>query len=155
MVQGMVFGMVFGQGKLGKMPVQNAYNATKLFLFDATRPIVDEEFQDVKEYISMLFAREDVIQKKVIREKDMIDLEADIPKKSASGKDVQCCSCHQNNNDEVQAVVDRSAYQLCDKYAKKLLPVFTVLRPSDDPEILDSIRLGVTPIKMDTGATCA
>ncbi|GJT56823.1 hypothetical protein Tco_0991877 [Tanacetum coccineum] len=48
----------------------------------------------------------------------MIDLEADIPKKSASGKDVQCCSCHQNNNDEVQAVVDRSAYQLCDKYAK-------------------------------------
>ncbi|GJV87511.1 hypothetical protein Tco_1531449 [Tanacetum coccineum] len=69
----------------------------------------------------------------------MIDLEADIPKKSAS------------------AAVDRSAYQLCDKYAKvsiddynlkKLLPVFTVLRLSDDPEILDSIRLVVTPIKV-------
>ncbi|GJZ28321.1 hypothetical protein Tco_0572968 [Tanacetum coccineum] len=120
-----------------------------------------------------------VIQKKVIREKDIIDLEADIPKKSASGKDVQCCSCHQNNNDEVQAIVDRSAYQLCDKYAnvdnndqlpteittligkkyafkvfiddynlKKLLPVFTMLRLSDDPEILDSIRLAITPIKV-------
>nr|GEZ68556.1 replication protein A 70 kDa DNA-binding subunit B [Tanacetum cinerariifolium] len=82
-------------------------------------------------------------------------------------------------NDKVQAVVDRSAYQLCDKYAKgeqndqlpikitaligkkyafkvsideynvkKLLPVFTVLRLSDDPEILASIRLA-----MDTEAT--
>ncbi|GJW29383.1 transposase, MuDR [Tanacetum coccineum] len=130
-----------------KMCVQNAYNATKLFLFDATQPIVDEKFQDVEEYSSKLFAREDVeksentatristasknstketfvgknpqrniaelldvtqvIQKKEIREKDMIDLEADIPKRSASGKDVQCCSCHQNN-----AVMDRSAYQV-------------------------------------------
>ncbi|GJT52791.1 hypothetical protein Tco_0978948 [Tanacetum coccineum] len=95
-------------------------------------------------------------------------------------------SSSKNMNDEVQAVVDRSAYQLCDKYAKvdnndqlrteitaligkkyafkvfiddynlkKLLPVFTVLRLSDDPEILDSIRLAVTPIKMDTEATSA
>ncbi|GJZ38171.1 replication protein A 70 kDa DNA-binding subunit B [Tanacetum coccineum] len=117
-------------------------------------------------------------KKKVIREKDMIDLETDIPKKSAFGKDDWWCTkCNvvQDEsgamsltlwNDEVQAVVDRYAYQLCDKYAnyafkvsideynlKKLLPVFTVLRLSDDPEILDSIRLAVTPSKMDTEAT--
>nr|GEU62476.1 nucleic acid-binding, OB-fold protein [Tanacetum cinerariifolium] len=54
-------------------------------------------------------------KKKVIREKDMIDLESDIPKKNAF--------------------------------------VLTVLRLSDDPEILDSIRLAVTPSKMDTEAT--
>ncbi|GJR64432.1 hypothetical protein Tco_0010497 [Tanacetum coccineum] len=53
------------------MCVQNGYNATKLFLFDVAQPIVNEEFQDVKEYSSMylnrngvctlkLFAREDV-----------------------------------------------------------------------------------------------
>ncbi|GJT30854.1 hypothetical protein Tco_0911129 [Tanacetum coccineum] len=69
-------------------------------------------------------------------------------------------------NDEVQAVVDRSAYQLCEKYAKyafkvsideynvkKLLQVFTVLCLPDDPEILASILLSVTPSKMDTEAT--
>ncbi|GJS46389.1 replication protein A 70 kDa DNA-binding subunit B [Tanacetum coccineum] len=86
--------------------------------------------------------------------------------------------------DVAQAVVDRSAYQLCDKYAKgeqndqlpteitsliskkyafkvsideynvkKLLPLFTVLRLSDDLEILASIRLSVTPSKMDSEAT--
>ncbi|GKA46896.1 hypothetical protein Tco_0739779, partial [Tanacetum coccineum] len=75
-------------------------------------------------------------------------------------------------NDEVQDVVDMSAYQLCDKYGKfpteitaligkkyafkvsideynfkKLLPMFTVLRLSDDPEMLDSIRDSATPSK--------
>ncbi|GKF23035.1 hypothetical protein Tco_0075357, partial [Tanacetum coccineum] len=35
-----------------------------------------------------------------------------------------------------------------DYILKKLLPVFTVLRLSDDPEIHDSIRLAVTPIKV-------
>ncbi|GKE12115.1 replication protein A 70 kDa DNA-binding subunit B, partial [Tanacetum coccineum] len=48
-----------------KMCVQNAYNVTKLFLFDATQPIVDEEFQDVKEYSSRLFSREDVEYQKI------------------------------------------------------------------------------------------
>nr|GEU68754.1 hypothetical protein [Tanacetum cinerariifolium] len=120
---------------------------------------------------------------------------ADIPKKSASGKDNWWC--HKNNvstsstgsgrvwtmsltlwNNEVHDVVDRY-YQLCDKYAngeyndrlpteisaligkkyafkvsideynlKKLLPVFTVLRLSNDP-----VRLFVTPSKMDREAT--
>ncbi|GJR35206.1 replication protein A 70 kDa DNA-binding subunit B [Tanacetum coccineum] len=138
-------------------------------------------------------------KKKVIREKDMIDLEADIPKKNASGKDDWWCTKLRVQdesgtmsltlwNDEVQAVVDRSAYQLCDKYGKicmkveqndqlsseitalngkkyafkvsideykvkKLLPVFTVLRLSDDPEILNSICMNVTPSKMDTEET--
>ncbi|GJX44846.1 ATP-dependent DNA helicase PIF1-like protein [Tanacetum coccineum] len=49
----------------GKMCVQNGYNATKLFLFDATQPIVNEEFQDVKEYSSRFFAREDVEYQKI------------------------------------------------------------------------------------------
>ncbi|GJT40809.1 replication protein A 70 kDa DNA-binding subunit B [Tanacetum coccineum] len=66
-------------------------------------------------------------KKKVIREKDMIDLKADMPKKSASGKDDWWCTkCNDETgtmsltlwNDEVQAVVGRSAYQLCDKYGK-------------------------------------
>ncbi|GJZ89051.1 replication protein A 70 kDa DNA-binding subunit B [Tanacetum coccineum] len=191
-------------------------------LFDGMHPIVKEEFQAVKEYSIRLFAIEDGItsiivgtiiamyedegwwyigyrscKKKVIREKDMIDLEADIPKKNASCKDDWWCTkCNDESgtmsltlwNDEVQAVVDRSAYQLCDKYGKicmkveqndqlsseitaligkkyafkvsideykvkKLLPVFIVLRLSDDPEILDSICMNVTPSKMDTEAT--
>ncbi|GJV60721.1 ATP-dependent DNA helicase RRM3-like protein [Tanacetum coccineum] len=42
------------------MCVQNGYNATKLFIFDGTQPIVNEGFQDVKEYSIRLFAREDV-----------------------------------------------------------------------------------------------
>ncbi|PWA95176.1 nucleic acid-binding, OB-fold protein [Artemisia annua] len=87
-------------------------------------------------------------------------------------------------NDEVQAMVGRSAYQLCDKYgcknaedqifpkeitnlvgkkyafkvaidqvnAKKLLPVFTVLRLTADAEIINSIVVTATPVK-DTEAT--
>ncbi|GJZ19655.1 replication protein A 70 kDa DNA-binding subunit B [Tanacetum coccineum] len=143
-------------------------------------------------------------KKKVIREKEIIDLETDMPKKVRLVKMIggaQSAMLFQPSkpfrvqdetgtmsltlwNDEVQAVVDRSAYQLCKKYAKvkqneelpteitsligkkyafkvsideynvkKLLPVFTVLRLSDDPEILASIRLSVTPSKMDTEAT--
>ncbi|GKA65846.1 hypothetical protein Tco_0765553 [Tanacetum coccineum] len=93
----------------------------------------------------------------------MIDLEADIPKKSASGKDVQCCSCHQNNVDnndqlptEITSLIGKKytfKISIDDYNLKKLLPVFIVLRLSDDPEIFDYIRLVVTPIKMDTEAT--
>ncbi|GJS07914.1 hypothetical protein Tco_0364710 [Tanacetum coccineum] len=77
-------------------------------------------------------------------------------------------------NDEVQAIVGRSAYQLCDnefdglfsseitsligtKYAfkvviddynaKKLLPVFSVLSLSNDPDIINSIIPCATPVK--------
>nr|GEV01544.1 hypothetical protein [Tanacetum cinerariifolium] len=81
-------------------------------------------------------------------------------------------------NDEVQAMVGRSAYQLCKKYAKsksngsipmkitnlignkyafkvaiddynikKLLPVSTVLRFSNDQEIINSVLACATPIK--------
>nr|GEY01390.1 hypothetical protein [Tanacetum cinerariifolium] len=86
-------------------------------------------------------------------------------------------------NDEVQAMVGRSAYQLREKYAKsesdgsipteitnlignkytfkvatddynvkKLLPVFTVLRLSNDQEIINSALACTTPIK-DNEAT--
>ncbi|GKF48909.1 replication protein A 70 kDa DNA-binding subunit B, partial [Tanacetum coccineum] len=73
----------------------------------------------------------------------MVDLEADVPKKTSSAKDDWWCTkCSivpniktmfrlqiriQDEsgtmsltlwNDEVQVVVDRSAYQLCDKYEK-------------------------------------
>ncbi|GJT43113.1 hypothetical protein Tco_0951828 [Tanacetum coccineum] len=44
----------------GKICVQNGYKATKLFLFDATQPIMEEEFQDAKEYSSYDFNIEDV-----------------------------------------------------------------------------------------------
>ncbi|GKC60761.1 replication protein A 70 kDa DNA-binding subunit B, partial [Tanacetum coccineum] len=68
-------------------------------------------------------------KKKVIREKDMIDLEAEMPKKSASGKDdwfrLQVRVQDETGtmsltlwNDEVQAIVDKLAYHLCHKYSK-------------------------------------
>nr|GEY77141.1 hypothetical protein [Tanacetum cinerariifolium] len=81
-------------------------------------------------------------------------------------------------NDEVQAMVGRSAYQLCEKYTKsesdgfipteitnlisnkyafkvaiddynvkKLLLIFTVLRFSNDQEIINSVLACATPIK--------
>ncbi|PWA91999.1 nucleic acid-binding, OB-fold, Replication protein A, OB domain protein [Artemisia annua] len=86
-------------------------------------------------------------------------------------------------NDEVQAIADRSAYQLCDKYGKtdsefvppeitkivgtkfafkvfmdkfnatKLLPVFNVLRMSADPAIIESLHAAETPVKADNEAT--
>nr|GEU37691.1 replication protein A 70 kDa DNA-binding subunit B [Tanacetum cinerariifolium] len=127
---------------------------------------------------------------------DMVDLEAKMPKKKSDGKDDWFCTkCNVVSNikmmfrlqirvqdksetmsltllnDEVQPIVDRSAYQLCETYGKskntdmfpmeitdligkkyafkvlidaynvnKLLLVFTVLRLSDDPEIIESIR---------------
>ncbi|PWA50648.1 replication protein A 70 kDa DNA-binding subunit B [Artemisia annua] len=62
-------------------------------------------------------------------------------------------------NDEVLAFADRSAYQLQDKYAKvvmdsynakKLLPVFNVMRMSADKEIIESLQASATPIKQQT-----
>ncbi|GJR88970.1 replication protein A 70 kDa DNA-binding subunit B [Tanacetum coccineum] len=41
----------------GKMCVQNGYYGTKLFVFDGSQPIVQEEFHDVKEYSMRLFAK--------------------------------------------------------------------------------------------------
>ncbi|GJV07672.1 hypothetical protein Tco_1345328 [Tanacetum coccineum] len=146
----------------GKMCVQNGYHGTKLFLFDGTIPIVNEEFSDVKEYTIRLFAKQDIektknmatqlldvahgvasiivgtiiaiqeeegrwyigckgCKNKVIRSSDMVDLEADVPKKTSSGfvfKYAYKTKVEQCRYDEVQAVVDRSAYQLCDKYGK-------------------------------------
>ncbi|PWA66139.1 replication protein A 70 kDa DNA-binding subunit B [Artemisia annua] len=90
-------------------------------------------------------------------------------------------------NDEVQAMVGRSAYQLCDKYgcknaedqvfpkeitnlvgkkyafkvsidevnAKKMLPVFTILRLTDDAEILNSVVAIATPVKDPDATTSA
>nr|GEX86745.1 replication protein A 70 kDa DNA-binding subunit B [Tanacetum cinerariifolium] len=64
-------------------------------------------------------------------------------------------------NDEVSAMASHSAYQLCEKYAKyafkvaiddhnvkKLLPVFTVLRFSNDQEIINFVLACATPIKI-------
>ncbi|GJW96113.1 replication protein A 70 kDa DNA-binding subunit B, partial [Tanacetum coccineum] len=96
-------------------------------------------------------------KKKVIRSSDMVDLEVDVPKKTSSAKDDWWCTkCNivpniktmfrlqiriQDEsgtmsltlwNDEVQVVVDRSAYQLCDKYEKmgyriiQYVPLLTV-----------------------------
>ncbi|GJZ18393.1 replication protein A 70 kDa DNA-binding subunit B [Tanacetum coccineum] len=172
-----------------KMCVQNAYNATKLFLFDATQPIVDEEFQDVKEYSSRLFAREDVeksentatristASKNSTKEtfvgknpqRNIVEL-LDVAQVVTSVIVVTIIVIHEEEGwwliimtsfllpTEITVLIGKKyAFKVfIDDYnLKKLLPVFTVLRLSDDPEILDSIRLAVTPIKMDTEATSA
>ncbi|GJV77629.1 replication protein A 70 kDa DNA-binding subunit B [Tanacetum coccineum] len=175
----------------GNMRVQNEYNATKLFLFDATQPIVKEEFQAVKEYSLRLFAREDVekyentasristasrnstkessVTKfplrnnaellggvpsiiKAIRSQDMIDLEADMPNKSAAAKD-DWFQLQIRVQDEIGTMSLTLWNDETNTTSKKLLPVFTVLRLSDDPEILDSIHISATPSKMDSEAT--
>nr|GEU63938.1 hypothetical protein [Tanacetum cinerariifolium] len=128
----------------------------------------------------------------------MVDLEADMPKKPCGGKDDWWCTkcnivpniktmfCLQIRvqeesgtvsltlwNDEVEDVVDTSAYQIFDKYGKitalvgkkyafkvsideynvkKMLPVFTVLRLFGDPDIIESICPPATPTK-ETEAT--
>nr|GEX67913.1 replication protein A 70 kDa DNA-binding subunit B [Tanacetum cinerariifolium] len=102
---------------------------------------------------------------------------------ACSGKDETRTMSLSIFNDEVQAIVGRSAYQLCEKYAKresdgsipteitnligneyafkvsiddynvkKLLPVFTVLRFSNEQEIINSVLACATPIK-DNEAT--
>ncbi|GJT41602.1 replication protein A 70 kDa DNA-binding subunit B [Tanacetum coccineum] len=143
-------------------------------------------------------------RKKVIKEIEIVDLETDMENKSKIGPDEwRCTKCNvvttsiktifrlqvrvQDDsgtisltlfNDEVQSLVGRSAYQLCDKYgkaaadesfpteilaligkrfafkvaidefnAKKLLPVFNVLRFSGDPDIIDSLIVSATPNK--------
>ncbi|GJU60944.1 hypothetical protein Tco_1238710 [Tanacetum coccineum] len=111
-----------------KMCVQNGYNATKLFLFDVAQPIVNDEFQDVKEYSSRLFAREDV------------------EKSENTSTRISMASKNSTKETFVGKNPPRNIAELLD-VAHKLPPVFTVLRLSDDPEILDSIRLAVTPSK--------
>nr|GEY51355.1 hypothetical protein [Tanacetum cinerariifolium] len=132
------------------------------------------------------------------KNKVMVDLEADMPKKPCGGKDDWWCTkCNivpniktmfrlqfrvQDEsgtmsltlwNDEVEDVVDTSAYQICDKYVshrdycsggyafkvsineynvKKMLSVFTVLRLFGDPDIIESICPPATPTK-ETEAT--
>ncbi|GJX12116.1 replication protein A 70 kDa DNA-binding subunit B [Tanacetum coccineum] len=129
-------------------------------------------------------------RKKPIRSQDMIDLEADMPKKvllvkmiggAQSAMSFQALKLRELRfmsirhdetgtmsltlwNDEVQDVVNRLAYQLCDKYGKgeqndqfptetTALIVFTVLCLSNDPKILDSICVSATPSKMDSETT--
>ncbi|GJV17764.1 replication protein A 70 kDa DNA-binding subunit B [Tanacetum coccineum] len=151
-------------------------------------------------------------RKKVIKEIEIVDLETDMENKSKIGPDEwRCTKCNvvttsiktifrlqvrvQDDsgtisltlfNDEVQSLVGRSAYQLCDKYgkaaadesfpteilaligkrfafkvaidefnAKKLLPVFNVLRFSGDPDIIDSLIVSATPNKPENEATSA
>ncbi|GJU62459.1 T-complex protein 1 subunit theta [Tanacetum coccineum] len=145
---------------------------------------------------------------KVIKSTDYVDLESEMPKKPNGPNDWWCRKCNawvaliksqfrlqirvQDEtgtmslslfNDEVQVLVGRSAYQLCEKYAKsesdgsiptkitnlignkyafkvaiddykvkKLLPVFTFLRFSNDQEIINSVLACATPIK-DNEAT--
>ncbi|PWA65411.1 nucleic acid-binding, OB-fold protein [Artemisia annua] len=43
----------------GKMCVQNGYQGTKMFLFNAAQPIEQAEFKEVEEYRLRLFSRED------------------------------------------------------------------------------------------------
>nr|GEU51396.1 hypothetical protein [Tanacetum cinerariifolium] len=82
-------------------------------------------------------------KKKVIRSSDMVDLEADAPKKTSSGK---------SHGGALNAV----SFQTSKRYEyniKKMLPVFTVLRLFDDPEIIEFILPSTTLTKHDTEAT--
>ncbi|PWA43936.1 replication protein A 70 kDa DNA-binding subunit B [Artemisia annua] len=148
--------------------------------------------------------------KKVVKESEFVDLDADVKSQSANGADQwRCTKCNEIVkgigsifrlqvrvqdesgtmllslfNDEVQSLTGRSAYQLCEKYGlknadqqmfpseitglvgkrlafkvsideynlKKMLPVFTVLRLSDDVDILNALTASATPIK-DNEAT--
>ncbi|PWA39186.1 replication protein A 70 kDa DNA-binding subunit B [Artemisia annua] len=135
------------------MGVQNGYNGTKLYLFNGKDTIDTAEFKDVDD-----FRQRFRLQIRVQDETRTVSLFL--------------------FNDEYQAIVDRSAYQLCDKYgksadnwmypkeitsivgkkyafkvaidgfnSKKLLPVFTVLRLSNDQEIIESMRPSATSHK--------
>ncbi|PWA59029.1 replication protein A 70 kDa DNA-binding subunit B [Artemisia annua] len=135
-------------------------------------------------------------KKKVVKASDIVDVESETPGKQVGGPTEWYCTkclvvvqslksvfrlqvrvqdatgtCSLSLfNDEVQAIADRSAYQLCDKYGKtdsefvppeitkivgtkfafkvfmdkfnatKLLPVFNVLRMSADPAIIESLH---------------
>ncbi|PWA85368.1 nucleic acid-binding, OB-fold protein [Artemisia annua] len=150
-------------------------------------------------------------KKKVVKASEVVDLEAETPKKSAGGPTEWWCSkcdavcaglksvyrfqirvqdstgtCSLSLfNDEVQAYVGRSAYQLCDKYGKtdstfvppeitsiigtkyafkvfmdkfnatKLLPVFNVKSMSADPQIIASLQAATTPAKPDNEGSSA
>ncbi|GJZ67294.1 nucleic acid-binding, OB-fold protein [Tanacetum coccineum] len=100
-----------------------------------------------------------VCKKKVIGSSDMVDLEAEMPKKKTDVKDDwYCTKCNAVPNiktienadifpTEITALVGKwYAFKVSiDEYnAKKLLPV---LRLSDDPQIIESIRPMATPTK--------
>nr|GEW93009.1 replication protein A 70 kDa DNA-binding subunit B [Tanacetum cinerariifolium] len=78
---------------LGKMCIQNGYWGTKLYLFDGNKAIYEDEYKEVEEFIQRF------------RLQILVQDETGIMSLSLF-------------NDEVQAMVGRSAYQLCEKYAK-------------------------------------
>ncbi|GJR22224.1 replication protein A 70 kDa DNA-binding subunit B [Tanacetum coccineum] len=103
-----------------------------------------------------------VCKKKVIGSSDMVDLEAEMPMKKTDVKDDwYCTKCNAVSNiktienayifpTEITTLVGkRYAFKVSiDEYnAKKLLPVFTVLRLPDDPQIIESIHPMATPTK--------
>ncbi|PWA50701.1 replication protein A 70 kDa DNA-binding subunit B [Artemisia annua] len=175
--------------------------STQLFLFNGHESIPKEEFVDVELYRQRLFANKDEAKsentasristqsKNSTREEFLNKLQV---KNVVELLDVDQIRVQDESgtislslfNDEVQAMVCRSAYQLCDKYgcknledqdfpkeitnlvgkkyafkvsidevnSKKMLPVFTVLRLTDDAEILNSVVAIATPLK-DAEAT--
>ncbi|PWA84923.1 replication protein A 70 kDa DNA-binding subunit B [Artemisia annua] len=148
-------------------------------------------------------------KKKVVKASDIVDVESETPGKQVGGPtEWYCTKCFvvvqslksvfrlqiriqdatgtcslSLFNDEVQAIADRSAYELCDKYGKtdsefvppeitkivgtkfafkvfmdkfnatKLLPLFNVIRMSADPAIIESLHAAETPVKPDNEAT--
>ncbi|PWA87915.1 O-acyltransferase, WSD1 domain-containing protein [Artemisia annua] len=180
------------------MGVQNGYNGTKLYLFNGKDTIDTAEFKDVDDFRQSLddkqcneksenatsrisvasknSTKEDFVLKSPLR--NIVDLLDVVQIRVQDETRTVSLSLF---NDEYQAIVDRSAYQLCDKYgksadnwmypkeitsivgkkyafkvaiddfnSKKLLPVFTVLRLSNDQEIIESMRPSATSHKRVT-----
>ncbi|GJT09517.1 ATP-dependent DNA helicase PIF1-like protein, partial [Tanacetum coccineum] len=120
------------------MCIQNGYWGTKLYLFDGNKAISEDEYKEDEEF------RQRACRGKVIKSTDYVDLESEMPKKLDWPYDWWCRKCkawvaliksqfrlqiHVQDetgtmslslfNDEVQAMVGRSAYQLCEKYVKR------------------------------------
>ncbi|GKA95290.1 hypothetical protein Tco_0817328 [Tanacetum coccineum] len=122
------------------MCVQNGYHGTKLFAFDGSVPIL-KEFSDVKEYSMRLFAKHEIEKyekyvntylhnlKNSTKESLVSKISSRIITKLLNVAQVlSSIRVHDESgtmsltfwNDEIQVVVDRTAYQVCDKYGKDL-----------------------------------
>ncbi|GKD11375.1 replication protein A 70 kDa DNA-binding subunit B, partial [Tanacetum coccineum] len=139
---------VVGQVITCKMCIQNGYWGTKLYLFDGNKAISEDEYKEGVQSVivgTIIAIQEDegwwylgckACRGKVIKSTDYVDLESEMPKNriglmiggAESAKlrfrlqirvqDETGTMSLSLFNDEVQAMVGRSAYQLCEKYAK-------------------------------------
>nr|GEV99450.1 nucleic acid-binding, OB-fold protein [Tanacetum cinerariifolium] len=160
----------------GKMCIQNGYWGTKLYLFDGNKAIYEDEYKEVEEFRQRLFANQPSEQSKNTATKISTASKNSTKdnfvnrhpiRNIAELLDVEHVQTHMTFrlqirvqdetwtmslslfNDEVQAMVGRSAYQVAidDYNVKKLSHVFLILCFSNDQEIIKSVLACATPIK--------